>query len=257
MLFRAIAAILALVVGAALFSAIRAGSDDPGVGQRATSPHEKRAARIEKRLSLHPGDEKLLLATMYAWIGAGSEKLEQIDTRTDPIPRSAAEDYRAGLRAWNEYLRQTGGKAGAHVAVYAGEAFFAMVEIGSTDPEEAKADAAGSARALRIACKHQGDLYNLSNLAIHEYFNDEFAAGDRAARRAAEKAPEESVLKPREVIAQLNEYKERGEKFVARVKRGFKTLEETGEDALETPIKGYGAPSGINGYEPGTGPGSS
>lgn len=128
----------------------------------------------------------------------------------------------------------------AHVPADAGaEAFGADAEGAGELDDRAEAGLAATA---------------LSNLATYEYFNGEFAAGDRAAKAAAAEVTEPGDLEPRDVIGQLNEYKERGEKFVARVKRGAEELEETGEEELENPIKGYGAPAGINGYEPGTGP---
>jgi len=253
MLPRVFIAALALLIGGALLWAITAGSDDQSSSKRITSPLEKQAVRVEKQLAEDPGDEKLLLATMTAWIGAGSVWFEENGGSDRPIPSTVPEDYRAGLRAWNRYLRQTGGEASTDNAEYAGAAFFSLVEIGSTDPSEAQANAAGAARALRIACKHERNLLNLSNLASYEYFNGEFAAGDRAAREAAAGLPPpkgKNSFGPGDAISQLNGYKERGEKFVARVKRGARALEESGEEELETAIKGYGSAAGINGYEP-------
>jgi hypothetical protein len=254
MLPRAFIAVLALVVAGALVWAITAGSDSPSTSQRVATSLEKKAVRVEKRLAKNPDDEKLLLATMHAWITAGSSWFENFNPAEQPIPSTVPADYRAGMRAWDRYLSQTGGEASVDNAEYAGAAFFSLVEIGSTDPSEAEANAAGAARALRIACRHERNLYNLSNLATYEYFNGEIAVGNEAAKQAAGDTSEAGV-KSSEVIGQLSEFRERGEKFVARVKRGKEELQESGDEELETPIKGYGAPAGINGYEPGTGHG--
>jgi hypothetical protein len=253
MFLRALAATLALLIGAAITWVVIASSDDRQPAQRVTSPQEKKAVRLEKQLAENPDDEKLLLRTAKAWIQAGAERLESVDVRLgEPIPDAAGEDYEAGMQAWNDYLEQTGGKASRDVAETAGITYFQLVEIGSKDPAEATANAAGAVRAQEIVCEYEPGLYTLSDLAIYEYFNGEYAAGDRAARKAAADEAEPGGLEPRDVIGQLNEYKERGEKFVARVREGFKTLEETGEEELETPIKGYGSHAGLNGYEPGT-----
>jgi hypothetical protein len=251
---RAFAAALALVIGAALVWVIAAGSEDSQPTERVTSPQEKKAVRLEKQAAEHPNDEGLQLNTMKAWIRAGADRLEAINTRTDPIPPAVVEDYKSGLRAWNDYLQLTDGEASRDSAETVAVAYFQLVEIGSRDPSEATANAAGAVRAEKIVCKHDAVLYTLSNLAIYHYFNGEYPAGDKAAKEAAADIKAGDAIKPREVIEELNEYKELGEKFVGRVKQGSETLEETGEEELETPIKGYGSPAGINGYEPGTGP---
>jgi hypothetical protein len=232
---------------------IASGSDESDPTPRATSAEERKAVRLESRLAQEPANERLLLATMKAWISAAGKRFAALESWYKPlsIPDAMVEDNEAGLRAWDRYLKQTGGKADRDVAETAALAYFQLLEIGSTDPSTAKANAEGAARAQEIVCKQDTTLYTLSDLAVYRYFNGEFAKGDEAARRAAASAVrEEAAIKPRGVIGQLNEYKERGEKFVARVRRGFKTLEETGEETLEHPIKAYGAPAGINGYEP-------
>lgn len=255
MFFRSFAVILALLLMGMLIWVIATGSDDEGAGQRPTSSGERRAVRIEKRLREQLDDEELLLRTMNSWIAAGSARIAKLDSFEKPldVPAAAREDYEAGLRAWGRYLKKTNGAAGRDVAELAGVILFRLVEIGSRDPAEAATNAADAVRAQEIVCKQDPSLYTLSDLAVYRYFNGEYAAGDRAAREAAASAArEEASIKPRGVIDQLNEYRERGEKFVARVRRGFETLEETGEEELDYTIKGYGAPAGLNGHEPGT-----
>ena len=248
-------AILAVVGGAALLSVGPFDGDDTGPSRPPATPLEKKAERVEQQSNKSPRDEELLLLTARRWIEAGNDRLNKIEFRQNPIPSVVPDDLKRGLEAWRKYLAATGGESPAHMAELAGYTYFQLVEIGSTDPAEAEANAAGAARALRIAAKKKHTLSTLSLLAINEYFNGGLAAGDRAARTAAATVKGgRDAIESRDVLEQLNEYKERGEKFVARVKKGFETLEESGEEELETPIKGYGAPAGINGYEPGTGP---
>lgn len=252
---RAFIAVLAVLTVAVLVLVVATGSDGPAAEQRVTLPQEKKAVRIEGRLARRPGDEGAMIGAMREWIQAGAERLGKIDFRGgQAIPSVVSEDYEAGLRAWDDYLRQTGGKATANQAEMAGGTLFQLVEIGSTDPHVAAANAADAVRAQKIVCGLEPNLLTLSNLAIYHYFNGEYAAGDAVGKRAAQ-----HVAKGRRasVFIQLRGYQERGEKFVARVKRGLETLRETGEKELDRPIKGYGSAAGINGYEPGTGPGSS
>jgi hypothetical protein len=245
-----------LIIGAVAVWTIAASPENSSSPKRATSAIEKRAVHLERRLTEKAGHERLALQAMHAWFSAANARFMTLDFSTKPIevPGAVVADYQAGIGAWNRYLRLTDGMAARSDAEAAGSAFFSLVEIGSRVPSEAQANAAGASRALRIACRHGGNLFNLSNLATYSYFSGEFAAGDEAARKAAASVVGGDGIEPAAVIAQLDEYKERAEKFVARVRGGRETLEETGEDELDYVIKGYGAPAGLNGYEPGTAP---
>jgi hypothetical protein len=245
--------VVALLIGGAIVWAVAGGSDSPSATKRVTSPLETRAVQIERKAAADPRNKTLDATAMKTWIRAGAEKLEAIDPRTEPVPDAVVNDYEAGLRAWMAYLKQAGQAATPRLAETAAGTYFELVEIGSTDPRRAAARAAGAASAQGIVCRGQRTLYALSNLATYRYFAGEYAAGDKAARGAIADASR-NELGVKSVIVQLNEFKARGEKFVARVKRGLRILEETGEDELDTLIKGYGAPAGLNGYEPGAGP---
>ncbi len=256
MFLRAFIAMLVLLIGGALVWAVTTGSDGRGP-QRATSPEERKAVRTERRLAAAPADRSLLRATMSSWLAAGADRLSEIDTRRQPIPEAVVEDYEAGLRAWDRLLRQTRGEVDADVAASAATAFFELVEIGSSDPAVATAHAAGAVRAQKIVCKRNPNALTLSNLASYHYFNGEFAAGDRTTERTLRHTQGLRSVRgsTRYVYWKVLEgYRERGQKFVARVTTGLRTLRETGEEELPEPIKGYGAPAGINGYEPGAGP---
>lgn len=239
--------VLALLIGATLFLTI--GPADTGKrssGKRATSPLEKQAERIEKRLAKSPNDEQLLLALTRAWVDAGNDRIERRVNVTQSIP-SAVVDFRASLRAWNRYLKQTGGEASAAEAELASGTFFQLVEIGSRNLSELESWAAAAARAQRIAGEHQPTLFTLSNVAVYDYFNGEFAAGDKAAKGAAADVTPKTEAKGVEI--QLDEYRERGKKFTMRLKRAAKELQESGQKQLRAPVKGYGSPAGINGRE--------
>jgi hypothetical protein len=235
---------LVLIVGLALILFIGPldGSNE------SSAPHfssalEKKADRIERRLARNPEDRKLLLATMEAWIEAGNDRLSKIDTATQPIPSAVAEDFRVGLRTWNPFLRQTGGEASVSTAELAGGTYFKLLEIGSPDLGEIESNAAEAARALRIAGKHSPNLFTLSNVAVYEYFNGEFAAGDKAAKGAAADVTGAEVKGVRE---QLDEYRERGERFRDQLRRAADQLRQSGQEQLEEPLKAFASSTGIN-----------
>lgn len=247
---RAFIAVLALVAAAVLLWVVTAGSDDPSAAERATSPGERNAVKIERRLAKDPGDETLLIVAMKTWIEAGGDRLSKIDTRGgEPVPEAVVEDYEAGLRAWNDYLDQAGDKASPDLAEMAAGTSFQLVEIGSRDPDEATANVDSALKAEKIVCKHDPNLLTLSNLAVYQYFNGENAAARAVTQRAAKYAVKAYRAA---VFIQLNSARKRAERFIARVERGLRALEETGEEELDAPIKGYGWAAGLNGYEPGT-----
>lgn len=241
-----------LVAAAALllivqpFSGDDASSDRPS---RASSdrlprtPYEKRAEEIEKQLSENPKNERLLHTTTTAWIAAGNNKIRRTRFEGQLRPAGIRRDFKAGLRAWNRYLQRTGGEADANLAEQAGDSFFKLMEIGSRNLTEIEANAAGAARALRIAGRHLPTLFTLSNVAINEYFNGEFAAGDKAARGAA---ADVSKAQAKGVIVELREYRELAELFRGQLKQSMEQLRATGAKQLSEPLKAYASSTGLN-----------
>lgn len=244
-----VCAIAALVVVALVLSNIDStGGDQPNTApHHAPSPLEVHAGRLEGQLAMGPGGKKLLLALMKAWINAGNERIQAVNTATQPIPIIAVRDLRAGLQAWNRYLGQAGSKATVVAAETASGTFLQLVEIGSRSLSEIKSNTAGAVRAQRIATGRRPTLFTLSNLAIYEYFDGNFSAGDEAARRAAADATPKSMTKSVEI--QLEEYRERGKKFTERLRRAARALRESGKEQLPAPLKGFGSPAGLNGGE--------
>jgi len=209
---------------------------------------EEKAERVEERLAEHPGDPALQRSTMQAWIEAGNQRLFDLDTATEPIPHVVPEDFEAGLRAWERYIRQTNGEADAELAEDAGDTYFRLLEIGSRDLAEIEANAAGAAKALRIAGSNSPDLFTLSNEAIYEYFNGELAAGERAARGAIADAPSKTV----DIVKrQFAGYRERGEFFRRQLRQAAAELQETGEELLAERLKAYRDAVSVNKDDPG------
>jgi hypothetical protein len=230
---------LALLLGVGLFLAL--DGDSPAPHGLPKSVAEKRAERIEERFGRDTTDERSLLVLTRAWIDAGNERLFKLDTQHVPIPHLVSEDFEAGLRAWNRYLKQTAGKANAQIAELVAGTYFLLVEIGSRDLDAIEANTAGAVRAERIAAEQLPSVFSRSNLAIYQYFNREFAAGDKTARALA--VPDGSGASP------LSEYRENAEKFARRLKRGARMLRESGEEELPAAIRGYGSSAGLKGGE--------
>jgi hypothetical protein len=237
-----------LVLGAVLFWTIAAGgSGNEDSSARPTSREERVAVRTEQRLAESPQDPELLLATMRAWLEAGSDRLYAVDFETQPIPEAVSEDFETGLRAWERYLRLVGdADAGTDAAEDAGDTYFLLLEIGSTDPDALEAYAAGASQALQIAGRRKRTLFTLSNLAIYAYFNGEYALGDRAAKGAVADA-ERNRQAAREA---LRSSRELGELFQGQLEQAVGQLEESGEEELAQPLRAYASSAGINKDDP-------
>jgi hypothetical protein len=184
---------------------------------------------------------------MLAWIAAGNESIDKAHLGSQPLPFTVQRDFHFGLRVWRRYLRQTGGEADAKIAEAAASSAFRLMELGSTGLGEIEAEAAEAARSGRIAGRHQPTLLTLSNVAIYEYFNGEFAAGDRTARRAAATVPPATR---KEVLADLNESREFAEFFRGQLERAADELRRTGAEALPEPLKAFANAADLNTEKP-------
>ncbi len=240
---------LAALVVAAGVAVVLSGVFDSGDSSARSYPLtrlEQKAEELEDRLA-EQGSAPLARLTMRAWLVAGGDRISRMETEDEPVATAASEDFAVGLRNWYRYLRLQGGKADPNLAEQAGNTYFVLLELGSRDLDEIEANAAGAARALRIAGRERPILFTLSNEAIYEYFNGEFAAGERAARAAVADAPQQSVAAVRE---QFVGYREHAETFRDQLRAAKTELRQTGADLLAKPLKAYKDSLGLNQEEP-------
>ena len=221
--------------------------EDSGAEGYPLSKLEKKAVRVERRLGRKPNDLGVLQSTALAWMEAGNKRTQGVETRTEPIPAAASDDYRNAVRTWNRYLRRTGGEAGGDFAELAGRTYFRLAEIGSRNLGEIEANVTGAARALRIAGIEKPEMFTLSNTAIYAYFNGEFARGNTVSLAAA---ADIERSKRRLVLIQLHEYRERAEYFRGQLRRARAELRETGEELLDQPLQAYSSSTELNRDDP-------
>lgn len=204
---------------------------------------EEQAERIEGRLARNPGDEGQLLALARTRIAAGNARMEtDPETGTQVATSEARAEFEQGLQAWNRYLRQVkGGEVNPAAAQLVAGTYFSLAESSGT-MREIESNIEGAAAAQRIAAEERPNIGSLSTLAIYEFFNGNFAAGNRATREAAARAP--SKAEGRGVEEQLADYRKRGKEF-AKQKREFAQIErEQGREALQNPLGGLATPGG-------------
>ncbi len=242
---RVVYAILALLMGASLFLVVGpfnlgelAGGGDGG---SASEVFEDQAVRIEGRLAENPQDEQLLLALTRARINAGNAQIEP-GTEGEPaeVPPEARKELEAASEAWARYLKLTDEPSPTGAQLIAAT-FFQLAETGSTSYGEIQENVAKAASAQRIAAEQDPTLGSLSTLAIYEYFDGDFAAGDKAKKGAMSEASAKSEAK--NIEKQLVEYRQRAKQFQKTAKQAIKQQQQAGQEALKSPL-GLGEPLG-------------
>jgi hypothetical protein len=246
---RVVYAILALLMGASLFLVvgpvnIGALLGNQSSGSSAATVLDEQAERIERRLAKDPTDEALLLSLTRARIGAGNALIEPGAAGEAPtVPTATHNDFEAALQSWNRYLKQAGDEPNAAAAQLVASSFFRLAESGSRSLKEIQSNLENAAAAQRIAADQQPTLGSLSSLAIYEYFNGNLAAGDKATRGAAARAPAKAEAK--NIEKQLAEYRKRAKKFNQGVEKAAKLEQKSGkEQKSQNPFGGLGGPPG-------------
>jgi hypothetical protein len=248
-----ILAILVFLVAGVFVLVVRPFDGNSSAERLPPTPLEKKAKRIERRIAREPEDPKLLIASMRVWIGAGNDRVFKAREASRPFPYAVVEDFKAGLQAWRAYLRQTGGEAKVDNAELAAGTYVNLLELGSTDIAEIESNAAGAARAEQIAGRQRQNLYTLSNVAVYDYLNGEYGAGNKAEREAAAIFDEPSRAKI--VTEQLDAYRERAETFRKLLKQAAAEARESDDGQLQEPLKAYVASGGLNEEDPTPKPG--
>jgi hypothetical protein len=243
---RVVYAILALLMGTSLFLVIGPFNLGELVGGSGTSSASKvfdeQAERLEAKLATNPNDAQLLLGLTRARISAGNSQVEVVSEAEAPVVSpEAREDFEAAARAWSLYLKQAGDEPSPAAAQLVGGTFFRLAES-ALSVREAAANVARAAAAQRIAAEQRPNVGSLSSLAIFEYYDGDYAAGDKATKQAVAKAPAKTEAKA--IEEQMAEYRKRSKAF-AKQKKEFAKLEREGEEALQnqgqSPFGGLGA----------------
>ncbi len=239
---RFVYATLALLMGASLFLVVGPFSLGNLVGNSSSSSSaakvfEEQAEQIEGRLAENPDNEQLLLALTRARINAGNAQIEPTaETEVPTVSLEAKEDFNAASEAWARYLKKAK-EPSATGAQFVGQTFFRLAESSSTVAEAVGFVAAGT-KAQRIAVQQSPSLGTLSSLAIYQYFNGEYAGGDRTTKRAAAEAPTKAEAKG--VEKQLAEFRKNSKAFAKQKKEVAKYEREVGKGALQSPFGGLG-----------------
>jgi tetratricopeptide (TPR) repeat protein len=237
---RVVYACLALLMGASLFVAVGpfnlAEFFGNGTATSAAQISEEQAERVEKRLARNPTDEQLLLSLIRTRIGAGRAlSKENPTTGTPELTPESIEQYEAAQEVWHRYLKQAGNEANPATAALVASTFFNVAEHGESlgDIEEAISSAT---KAQQVSAEASPNLHTLSTLAIFQYFNGEFAAGDKTAEKVANETTSKSQAKT--VEKQMASYRKRAQGWQKQRKKLAKEAAKQGKEKLENPLGG-------------------
>lgn len=245
---RVVYAVLALLMGASLFLVVGpfnlgelAGG---GGGGDASEVFEDQIERIEGRLAKDPQDEQLWLTLTRAQINSGNAKIDPVAAGEIPtLSTDTRADFRAAAESWNRYLKLAGDEPSASGALIVASTFFRAAES-SGGVEEAAENVALATDAQRIAAEERPNINSLSTLAIYEYFNGEYVAGDKSMKQAATEAGSKAEAKA--VEKQLAEYRKSSKEFAKQKQELAKVQSQASKEQLQNPL-GFGGTPGAAG----------
>jgi hypothetical protein len=241
---RVVYAILALLMGASLFLVVGPVNIATLFGGSTTSEASKvlneQAERIERKLRTEPDNEALLLSLTRTRSTAANGLTEvNPETGAPTFTPEGRQELVLATEAWNRYLKQAD-EPNPSGALLAARTYFSLAES-SGSLEEAETNVEEAAAAQQIAAEAQPSVGTLTTLATYEYYANDFAAGDKAAKQAVAKVPKAEA---KEVKKQMAEFRARGKAF-EKQKAEFAKLEKSQrKEALENPLGGLGGSSG-------------
>jgi len=241
---RVVYAILALLMGASLFLVVGPFNIANLVGNSSTTSAGKllveQAERLERKVLAEPDNEVLLGALTRTRISAGNAlTVVSTETGAKTVSPEAHQEFEQAAASWRRYLNQASTPS-ASIAALMASAYFTLAES-SSGLEAAEQNVAGAAAAQNVAAKTQPTVNSLTTLAIYEYYNGDFKAGDEAARKAEAKVP---ASEAKEVEKKMIEFRSRGKAFEQQKKEFAKQEREQGKESLANPFGGLGGGSG-------------
>jgi hypothetical protein len=240
---RVIYAVLAVLMGASLFLVVGGFNLAEIVGTGggsgdAEEVFDEQAERIEGRLARNPNDAGMLLALTRARINAGNAQIE-VGGAPAALPTGAREDYELAREAWERYVEQAGKDANPGAAQLVATTFFTVAERGSTSFADLEESIDTAVSAQRIAAEQQPNVNSLSTLAIYEYFDGDFAAGDKAKDEAAKLAVSKEEVKALE--GQLAQFRQQAKRLAKQRQQFAKQEQRSGGEQFENPFGPFGS----------------
>jgi len=243
---RVVYAILALLMGGSLFLVVGPFNLGSLIGNSSSSSAvtvlNEQAEQTEQKLRTEPDNEDLLLSLTRTRAAAANAATEvSTETGLTTFTQEGLQELSLAAEAWSRYLKQTD-EPNPSGALLMARTYFSLAEAGAGGSIEAtQGYVRKAADTQRIAAEDRPSVGALSTLAIYEYYANDFAAGDKAAKQATAKAPKAEA---KEVKKQMAEYRARGKAFEKQKAEFAKLARERGKEALQNPFGGLGGSTG-------------
>lgn len=233
---RVVYAILALLMGASLFLVVGPFNVGNLINNGSTTSPAKvlqeQVERQEAKLRREPENEAVMAALVRSHLGTANALSEKDPaTGATVLSHEGHLELEAASRTWNQYLKQTD-SPNPTVASLMARGYFGLAETSGGIPE-AQEFVKKASEAQNVAAKGQPTVNSLSTLAIYQYYEGDFVAGDQAAKEATEAAPK---AERKEVEKQMTEFRKFGKEFQNQKKEFAKTEKEQGKETLKNPF---------------------
>jgi hypothetical protein len=243
---RVVYAILALLMGTSLFLVIGPVNIGELIGNSSTTSSaaevlDEQVERVERRVAKDPRNAQLLLSLTRAQLSAGNAKVEVVsETEAPTVTPEALDDFEAAGETWSRYLKQAGKEPSGTAAQLVAATFFRVAESSNSVNRAVRA-IAKAAKAQQVAVEASPNLNSLSTLAIYQFFNGEYAAGDKTVKRAT--AESSSKEEAKNIEKQLAEYRQNSKAFNKQKQELAKVQKQFNKEQLQSP-QGFGGPTG-------------
>ena len=177
-----------------------------------------------------------MLSLIRTRIGAGRALSQENPTTGVPeVTPETIEQYEAAQEAWLKYVKQAGDEPSPTTAALVASTYFNVAEHGESLGVITES-INQAAKAQKVAAEASPNLNTVTTLAIFQYFNGEFAAGDKTVEQAAKEATSKSQAKT--VEKQMSGYRKRAQSWQKQRKKLAKQQAKTGKEQLENPLGG-------------------
>lgn len=220
-------AVLAVLMGLSLFLVVGPlnigelfGSNSGGSGE-AAKPFEEQAERLEVKLKKSPEDPELLQALARAQVSAGNSMVTVEPNGEQVIQPEAIQRWREASDSWSQYLK-AGDEPSAGLAQLMVPSLIKLAEL-SRSTQETMNNLNAAVEAQKLVAEQRPSLNAFSTLALYTYFTGDYAAAEKAKKKAEKFTKEKGERE--QLDKQLKETKERAVKFRKQVKESEKAQE--------------------------------
>lgn len=213
----------------------------------------KRAEQMDQKIATQPNNEQAQVELIRARIAAGRSLIEvDEDTGEQAIGEKATAQYDLAAEAWEQYLKTTGDDPDPSVAQLMADTLFSLSQGSTVAQFQSNIQAAAQAQEFFTAnvVKEskkggQSPAASLTQLAMYQFYAQDFAAGDATRDKALRAAKSEAEKK--QFKTQLESYRKDAKRIEKVIAQARKQAKKDGGKSLEDPLGGLGSGNSLGG----------